>query len=246
MEQFKDEPGDVTILADERQVFRLARSFVVFFDEMAKASKTDMDAFKNRISQADVSWRALGSNVRQTARNRATFIGASNNSLQDLVVDPTGVRRFYQVDCMDRIDWDAINAIDYTALWASVDEKGPAPVGTVLQQLAERQEELRVKDAVEEFVAARCVPGDEWTPAHQVFDGFKEFLKAENYPAAYWSSAKFGRRFTALLGDDRKKSSNGTKYQMTVVPPSTIFDKVEELRRQMASNSPMTDDKKSA
>ncbi|WP_248345409.1 DUF3854 domain-containing protein [Anaeromyxobacter paludicola] len=239
VEQFKDEPGDLTIVADERQAFRFARAYVVFFDEMAKASKTDLDAFKNRISQPDVGWRVLGSNLRQTSPNRATFIGASNTPLENLIVDTTGIRRFHQVNCSNPIDWNAVNAIDYQVLWSSVDENGPAPVKSVLDQLAARQEEMRVKDAVEEFLAAKCELSEEWTTAHRVFDSFKEFLERDNHPKTFWTSARFGRRLTELLGQERKKTSNGVWYQVEIRGSTGMRENIDRFLAMRPANRPM-------
>jgi predicted P-loop ATPase len=135
IQQFKDEPTNLAIVGDERQAFRFARSFVLFFDEMAKATKADMESFKNIITQPRASWRSLGSNRRRVETNRATCIGTSNYPLASIIVDPTGSRRFYELPCSDRMDWSAINAIDYTRLWQSVDENGPAPITPVLNDL---------------------------------------------------------------------------------------------------------------
>src|SRR5207302_233324 len=58
-----DMPGDLTILGDERQVFRQEQFYVTFFDEMAKADKVNVDALKNRITTERVQWRVLGANT---------------------------------------------------------------------------------------------------------------------------------------------------------------------------------------
>ncbi len=139
IERFKDEPANLAILGDERQAFRFSRSFVLFFDEMAKATKADIESFKSIITQPRASWRALGSNRRRVETNRATFIGTSNYRLSEIIIDPTGTRRFYEMTCSDRIDWTTVNAIDYTKLWASVDENGPAPIAPFLHELWSRQ-----------------------------------------------------------------------------------------------------------
>ena len=228
VEQFKDEPSDLTVVGDERQSFRFARAYVVFIDEMAKAAKTDMDAFKNRISQEFVSWRVLGSNLRETQPNRATLIGASNWTVAELIYDPSGVRRFYQLNCQERVDWAAVNTIDYDALWASIDENGPAPILEVLDDLRQRQEQTRVRDAAEEFLASRCTVGTTWTTAADVFTAFKQFLDDENYQRVLWTSQGFGRRLTSMLQPEQKKTSNGVWYQISANRRPNLTEQVEQ------------------
>jgi hypothetical protein len=217
VEDFVDAPGDLATIIDERQVFRMTQCYVLVFDEMAKAKKADVDLLKNRITQDTVRWRILGSNRRASGPNNATFIGATNTSLLDLIYDPTGVRRFYEIKCQARLDWDAINTLDYGDVWASVDERAVAPVKEVMDVLKARQEEMRVKDAVEEFLASCCiVGGGTWTAGKDVFEAFKAFLEADRRTKEPWNSSRFGFRLKELLGPDLWKKSDGIKYGLGV------------------------------
>jgi hypothetical protein len=214
--EFADSLGDLTVLSDERQVFRLAQCLVAFVDEMAKADRVDMASLKGRITAPTVSWRILGTNRRATGRNIATFIGATNQELPDLIIDPTGVRRFYQVTCTNPLDWELVNGIDYLALWTSVDECATSPIVEVLDEVRRRQEAMRAKDAVEEFLAEMCVVSTAWTCGRDAFAAFKTFLEDQNLPRQYWTSTKFGRRLKSLLGKDGWKQSDGIKYHLAI------------------------------
>lgn len=134
-----DMPGDISFVADERSAPRLANSLVIFVDEMAKAQQTDVDTLKNKITSPTVTWRVLRTHRMSTEPNRATFIGASNNSVPELICDPTGLRRFFQIDCADHLDWEVVNGIDVEAVWACVSEKDPCPLLPVLDEVRRRQ-----------------------------------------------------------------------------------------------------------
>ncbi|HSN14009.1 MAG TPA: VapE domain-containing protein [Anaeromyxobacteraceae bacterium] len=216
--EFTDRMGDLSCMSDDRHAYRLSESYVVFCDEMAKADKVSIDSLKNHITQPVVAWRMLGSNRTDTRPNIATFIGAANLELPDLITDPTGVRRFYQVTCMNPLNWKLINAIDYTAIWASVDENSRAPIESVLDTLNAHQEEMRVRDPVEEFVAECCVLGDEWSAGKYLHDEFNHFMRDDNRPMNSWTLSRFGRRLKSVLGPDGWKKSNGVKYRVTVRP----------------------------
>src|SRR4051794_10874908 len=136
-----------------------------------------MDALKNRITASMLSWRVLGKNLRQTAPNRATMIGATNPDLSEVLYDPTGMRRFLQIEALARIDWEAIGKIDYAAMWSSVNHLDPCPLLPVLKELRERQEELRAKDAVEEWLDNNCVVGIGWTKAQTLYRYFLDAMK---------------------------------------------------------------------
>lgn len=238
VQDFTDSPGNLADIADERQAFRMTQSFVLMFDEMAKARKMDVDSLKNRITQDTVRWRVLGTNRTATGPNNATFIGATNTNLLDLIYDPTGVRRFYQLKCQDHMDWDAINSLKYGDLWASVDEHGDTPVKAVRELLQARQEDMRVKDAVEEFLATRCVVGGQvWTPAGELYEAFKSFLFDDRRTKEQWHSSLFGRRLKELLGPHLCKKSDGIKYCLTV--RSAQFDLGESGRPLVHSVAPV-------
>jgi hypothetical protein len=127
-----------------------------------------------------------------------------------------------------------------------VNENDPAPIKKVLGDLHARQEEMRVRDAVEEFLAERCDLADEWTRAKPVWLAFKEFLDSENYMKSIWSNAKFGRRFTQLVGEKRKRNSNGVLYQVRLRPASDLCDQAQRVAEEDAANEPMTNGTKAS
>jgi hypothetical protein len=238
-----DFAADLAFLNDERQLFRLTRAFVVFIDEMAHADKVSIDALKNRITSPTINWRALGFNARAGGTNTATFIGASNNHVRDLIYDPTSMRRFHEIGCLDKLDWETINRIDYLAIWQSVDHNAECPVVPVLADLAAAQEELRAKDLVEEWVEERVAvskksafrgsAADEYVSAQSLYRNFKEYWDSQGKKS--WSMKRFSTRLTELVEEwvgcegSGWKKSNGKKFALRVKPEEGVKDDEEEF-----------------
>lgn len=176
----KDSVREVT---DERAKHLLADAFVVFFDEMAHAAKADVDELKGMITGDRLAWRVLGTNAHAFARNNATFIGCSNRQLYELIYDPTGLRRFYQIECHKPSveQWKELEELDYLGIWQSVSELSDPPVYPYLEQIGSRQEEHRIEDVIELFAQEVVSEGDNWIEASEVYSWFVEFCDAHGY-----------------------------------------------------------------
>lgn len=124
---------------------------IVFFGEMAKAAATDVNILKDTITLPDVAYRVFHSQNQRSEQMRATFIGDSNVPVRLLIKDPTGMRRFFEIVCLKRLDWDAVNNTDYALLWRSVDHNDKTPILPVLDQVRVLQETYRHKPPIELF-----------------------------------------------------------------------------------------------
>lgn len=109
-------------LVDERYFFALSENFVVFFDEMAGASRTDVDSLKNQITTNFNDVRKLGTNTITKVAQSCSFVGATNRPINEQILDTTGMRRFYEIKVSDLLDWSLLDKIDFLALWKGVDE----------------------------------------------------------------------------------------------------------------------------
>ncbi|MFP2960576.1 DUF3854 domain-containing protein [Myxococcus sp. 1LA] len=225
-------PADLQFLTDERQQFRLTRCYAMFFDEMAKAERVASDVLKNRITAERIEYRVLGVQKLQTGTNNATFIGASNKQVKEIVVDPTGMRRFYQVDCLPQMNWAALAQIDFLAMWTSVDEEAESPLLDQLTQAQVRQDEIRAKDSVEDFFERRCTESKDWIKSTALYDQYFEDLKRQGRERAALTTTKFGERMKELIGGEGKgwKRSDGIKYLIAVKPWSSEANEPFERR----------------
>ena len=146
-------PHEMTILNDERQLYRLVDNYVVFFDEMGRAELTDLEALKRAITGKEVEYRILHTQTDGSGPNNATFIGASERRIDELVHDSQGARRFWQLHCLPKMDWEGVNAIDYLDFWRSVDHQAPSPAIPYVPELREIQDrEFRANSSVEDWI----------------------------------------------------------------------------------------------
>lgn len=148
---------NMTVFNDQfsRQMFN--RNYVMFFDELAKSKQVDINSLKNIITAPRVEWRGIQSESINSASQNCTFIGCSNDPLRERIQDTTSARRFWQINCADKLDWKSINGIDYVGLWKSVDENQPSPLLTVIKKVQKTQEtELRAIDPIESWLSFAC------------------------------------------------------------------------------------------
>ena len=187
-------PESMRALEDSREMALFTRFYVLEFDEMSKSSQVDVGILKHKLSSDLVSYRILGTHRHVVSPNNATFIGSSNDSIVDLVYDPTSARRFWEIKASDRLDWDATDQIDYLALWQGVDEAAASPIIPYLDQITQVQStELRNKDSVELFLEELCEATDEaGTTASTVYMRYREFCEAEGIKSPVTHS-RFGR-----------------------------------------------------
>lgn len=125
-------------IADNRNA-SLFQNFVIVMDEMGKADRSDIETVKSAITRDKFTYRPMGSNQDRTLIQNSIFIGSSNKTLAEIIKDPTGNRRFVQLDMKvgsGQAEWDFVNSTDFLALWSSIDHKGKRPMDG-------REDELR-------------------------------------------------------------------------------------------------------
>lgn len=133
---------------DNRNFQALADNLICVFDEMSGVeSRVEMEGFKRLISADDLSYRPLHTNTLCQVKQNCTFIGTSNKSISQIINDPTGIRRFYQINCLAPTDmsknWDIINNLDAKKIWKSIDESLDKGYGLEHREaLATHQESL--------------------------------------------------------------------------------------------------------
>jgi predicted P-loop ATPase len=144
----------VAEVADPRYFKTLSENFVAFMDEMSFAEKTDINSLKNIITAEILTPRKLGTNQNYNLVQSCSFIGGSNRHVNEMFYDTTGMRRFYQIDCLPTMDWASIGKLDSLSIWKSIDEGldygyNTGPQFKLVQQ---RQEALMNKDDVTLFL----------------------------------------------------------------------------------------------
>lgn len=215
---------DMSIFSDSFSRRAFFRNFLVFFDELQGSDNADVNAMKQIITAPVIEWRAMRSERVMSAPQNSTFIGCSNDPVRDRIKDPTSSRRFWQINCADQIDWQAINSIDYLALWRSVDETASSPILEHLSEIRKVQEaDIRVKDIVEQWIEETCevVSFDESSlTTSELYDSFKEFCLWQNQKS-FPQFQKFARDLKRILemsghGPTSKKSNRGTTWSIRI------------------------------
>lgn len=191
---------------------------VVFCDEMEKAEKADIEAVKGAITSTHRAARVLYTNNTAVMPNLSTFFGATNGSLGDKIMDTTGLRRFAAISLKAKpspeniaagipvVDWHTVNAIDYLALWQSVDHRQPSPLLSCdiarTEWLAINELE-RAQDSVEIWL--RQFTGNRWDKGKSRFTGkelyplYAEFCRDNGYKSC--ASNTLGNRMRNFAGN---------------------------------------------
>lgn len=175
--------SDFAKLTDDRNTELLGTVPVHFLDEMSYASKADIEVTKRKITAEDLTYRPLYGNTQRTIRNIAVFVGCSNHELGHSVADTTGNRRFFPIRVRSRLDWNAINAIDWLTIWRSVDADAPSPIVAVLDRVQAIQEANRTRSQVEEWLDAKWSSltttehAEKMSPASRLYPLFHEFAQ---------------------------------------------------------------------
>src|ERR1700712_1165560 len=110
---------DFKMIEDDRNI-DIWNSYVLFLAEMGFASKANIDTIKNAITAETLTRKPLYTNSKVEIDQNATFIGCSNKELEQLIKDPTGIRRFIAIRFRNDPDWAFLNGIDWTLMWQSV------------------------------------------------------------------------------------------------------------------------------
>ena len=201
-------------------------NYVLFFDEMGRSAVSHLEDIKRKITEDTFNSRVLGKNADTLVVNRATFIGTTNKDISRLIFDDTGMRRFYQVDCLPRLDWTVTQSIDYLKLWKSVDERSETPLladTAMLQRVKRVQSRKRQITMIEKWLRER-----DWKPfvvetvnGQAFYEEFVKFEKANNNDRSDMSHTKFGRDIKDIamnipgLELEKTRNKTGNVYKVT-------------------------------
>lgn len=164
---FKD--TNLEALEDSKNDMQYQRTFVMMLDELSKADKADIRALKQRITSSEIQTRIFYSQDFTNVRMNTTFIGASNEPIDALIQDSTGMRRYYQlvgplsetINSMTKAQkekyWSLKGAQipNVFYIWQSVDEALSLlpEFEEQLDSITKTQESLKAIDIIEEFLA---------------------------------------------------------------------------------------------
>jgi hypothetical protein len=161
-------------LTDERRFRQLHVMLIGRWEEMAGAAKAEIEALKHTVTTPEINYRELATHNMVVARRTMSFIGTSNHSVDAMISDTTGARRFYQLDALPKLDHQVVNAVAPEMIWQAVSEHDRAPIHDVIEVVRETQVGLVGRDAVSMWLDAetwdkitiRRVDGDDPIVVH--------------------------------------------------------------------------------
>ena len=110
---------------------------LMLFDEMAGADKSDINKLKRWITASEQGVRHMATNSRSFYDKNAQGFGTSNSKLRTILKDPSGNRRFFEIQLLrnknDAPEWVnedlhpdmALGADFWVEIWKNIDEDKP-------------------------------------------------------------------------------------------------------------------------
>lgn len=214
--------------ADPNCFAAMSDNFVVVFDEMEGAVKADIEALKKQITADYNNYRVLHKQYMLRSRQSCSFIGATNRPVGQQILDSTGMRRFFEFKCLDVFDWKVLEAIDYNALWASIDvTKVDGYIVDRLTSISQTQQELVSEDEISAYLSFHGIVADK-TPTKRVFTGdlynlYKEWATENGYRpmnVSNFGKQLKGKGFTGGKARDGKSTHNYINVNHDFVLPT--------------------------
>lgn len=134
LSDFRHNNADLTSIQDERSIPGLGSNFVHFLDELSTgttktiSSDQELAKIKNIITaDTDFKYRPMGTNAEQSITPRTSLIAASNFHIFDVIMDSSGMRRWFEFNVGLETNKYVTNHFDILRdnifeLWTGVDE----------------------------------------------------------------------------------------------------------------------------
>jgi len=212
-------------LDDGRELKMLSNNFVLLFDEMAYANKSDVNNVKRLITEQTYSMRRMRETSHEVLAKNAQFIGTSNNSLTSSITDTTGMRRFYEVECAELSEipnildfYEGFNSLNYDLMWQSVDHLIPSPILNHLPKLNNIQEQYTSKDPIREWIEnsgeITVMPKDQYgDQASDLLRNFNTWFSGYKYSSVYFGIKLQDRTFSDII---KTRTNTGTFYNLKI------------------------------
>ena len=156
---------------------------VLFIDELGGMDKESPDILKQILTGGKINHRVLGKQMVSNTDIMCSFIGATNVHVKNIIKDETGMRRYVELNLMNKTDHAIINNINYIDLWISVSPYDVDPIIGHEDALKKIQEDIRFKPSYEEFLIdedmqsiLRC-----WTKSGVLYNSYVNWCQNNGY-----------------------------------------------------------------
>lgn len=182
---------------DPRNLLAFGKNFAIVINEMAGANKTDVEKLKNLITTRNNDVRKLHTNEVIKAKQNTSLIGTTNKPVAEIIYDPTGARRFFEIKSLDKMDWNPIETLDYYALWQGINENRTRGYYEEHKEgINENQANLTGLEELQVFLDLyKIKPGTKEISSTILYDAYKTWCESNGVKNPF-NSVWFSRRLT--------------------------------------------------
>jgi len=221
---------DLFQITDTTVMGSLQDNAVVFFDEMGRAAKADINLLKRMITAREISARPpYGAKVEKIKQN-CSFIGASNLPVEDIIKDEE-MRRFIEITSMKRTaeQYEAMDKINVLEIWQCVDEDANNKYFYENHtDLCRHQSTLAMKAPILIWGEERGITnssGDttKWCDIESLYKDYSRWMEMNRYEWTGGSLQDFGKKLGRILKikDSRRQDLNGKKCTVYKIPKTS-------------------------
>jgi hypothetical protein len=87
-----------------------------------------------------------------SVKQSCSFIGCTNKNTFEVLWDPTGARRFWEIKTLPKVNWEIINSIDYEELWKGIDES--LENGYMKDYILAAMNKVQVRNTIEDILSS--------------------------------------------------------------------------------------------
>ncbi len=171
----------------EKNYKMFTEKMVVYCEELANASKANVEAIKDSVTRKTIQPRRFHTQDHEDEDCFSTFIFTSNSPISKVINDPAN-RRFVDIEIAAEITEQELKSIDYLKLIQSIDiDRNDSDmlltrirVDTFVMPFLNS---TKRKDFVEEFIEAACVQTNKNSLLNKdinvlhIYDNFKNYFK---------------------------------------------------------------------
>jgi hypothetical protein len=207
----------LTQIVDARNAKSMSENFVCVLDEMAGAARTDLESLKKKITEDYTDARVLGTHQVIKLKQACCFIGTSNKPVSEMVFD-TGMRRFYQVNCPEKLNWAELAKVDYLALWRGIDDSREN--GYILDRMdaiKEEQASMATEEEIDVFLKALNIsPGTIAIKSQDLFEMYRNWCVDNGFKPynSIWMGRKLSNR---RISKEIRTDSEGTQSRYYLI-----------------------------
>ena len=198
--------ADLSQAMDTRHNKLWTENYVVLFDELAKAdgeggrqtaasSKASLAVLKFLLTSKEIAQRDMGRTRFSKGSRTFSALSSSNIPVSEILFDPTGMRRFFEIEILADIKKEGglevtyervkfLREVDWLSVWRGIDENledGYITAGTDLwAQMVEIQNGYKKPDNLDFLHEVAESEGVEHLPIHESSEIFEKVLELAN------------------------------------------------------------------